>query len=189
MNFSAIITVDDILVRREVAETKFSCDLEKCKGACCTLESDFGAPIEENEVYEIEKILPEVLNYLSEKHKNEIKTNGFYEVKQNDYMTKSVDNRACVFVYYENKIAKCSIEKAYFDGKSSFRKPISCHLFPIRISKFGGDIVRYEKFSECSPALDKGKIENTSIMEFCKDSLERNYGIKWYNKLLKLSGK
>lgn len=189
MNFSALITVEDILVRREVTETKFFCDLEKCKGACCTLESDFGAPLEENEIQQIEENLHEALKFLSKRHKEEIELNGFYEKKDNQIMTRSVENRACVFVYFENEIAKCSIEKAYFEGKSKFRKPISCHLFPVRISNFGGEIVRYEKLKECSPALEKGKAENTSIAEFCKDSLERKYGEKWYNKLLKVSGK
>lgn len=189
MNFSALITVEDILVRREVTETKFFCDLEKCKGACCTLESEFGAPLEENEIQKIDENLPEVLKFLSQKHKDEIELNGFYEKKDNQIMTRSVENRACVFVYFENEIAKCSIEKAYFEGKSNFRKPISCHLFPIRISNFGGEVVRYEKFKECAPALEKGKSENTTIAEFCKDSLKRKYGEKWYNKLLKESGK
>ena len=88
-------------------------------------------------------------------------------------MTNSINKKECVFVYFE----------------TSFRKPVSCHLFPIRISKFGGDILRYEKFSECSPAIDKGKKEDIKIVEFCKDSLVRNFGEKWYSSLMENKGK
>ncbi len=183
MNVSNIIPVEDVLVRKEIATTKFSCDLSKCKGACCTLESEYGAPLLDEEIDEIYKILHIVKEYLPELHKAKIEKEGFYEVKENELMTKSVDSKACVFVYYENDIAKCGIEKAFYDGKISFKKPISCHLFPIRISKFGGDILRYEKFSECKPALEKGEILNTTVVDFCKDSLERLYGKKWYEKL------
>ncbi|MCW8817384.1 MAG: DUF3109 family protein, partial [Ignavibacteriaceae bacterium] len=95
----------------------------------------------------------------------------------------------CVFVYYENEIAKCSIEKAYLEGKTDFRKPISCHLFPIRISDFGGDVLGFERIDECQPALELGKAENTTVAEFCKDSLSRLYGKEWYLKFIELIGK
>jgi hypothetical protein len=180
-----IIPIEDILVRSEVFETKFSCDLEKCKGACCTLESEFGAPIQESEIAQIEEILHIVKDYIPDEHYNVIKSEGFYEIKGKEILIKSVRNAACVFVRYENGIAKCGIEKAYFDKKVTFRKPISCHLFPIRVSSFGNDVLRYEKFSECKPALAKGEAENISIAEFCKDSLVRKYGEPWYKKFIK----
>ncbi len=184
-----VIKVEDILVRQEIVDTKFSCDLTKCKGACCTLESDYGAPLLPEEVKEIERILPVVEQYLPGEHLEEINRNGFYEVKSGEIMTRSLNNRACVFVYYENNIAKCGIEKAYLEGKVNFKKPISCHLFPIRISNFGGDVLRYEKFSECSPALNKGENENLRVVDFCEDSLSRLYGKKWYKKLKEKIGK
>lgn len=183
-----ILTVNEVLVRKEILEIPFACDLKKCKGACCTLESELGAPIVKNEIEEIEKILPVVKKYLTQNKVDEIEQNGFYEIKQNELMIKSIANRDCVFSFYEDSIAKCAIERAYFNKEVSFRKPISCHLFPIRISNFGGDILRYEKFSECEPALEKGKEENLTIAEFCKDSLIRLYGEKWYNQLMNNSG-
>lgn len=184
-----IFAINDVLVRDEIVEIPFSCDLSKCKGACCTLESELGAPTKKEEIDTINKILPVILTYLSERNVNEISTNGFYEIKENELMIRSVKDRDCVFSYWENGIAKCAIEKAYFDGKVSFRKPISCHLFPIRVSDFGGDVLRYEKFSECHPALEKGKTDNVIIAEFCKDSLTRLYGEEWYNKLMNYSGR
>ncbi len=184
-----IITVDEVLVRSEIANTNFVCDLVKCKGACCTLESNFGAPLLKEEVDKIEEILPIVKEYLPPRHQKEIDVNGFFDVHDSEFLTKSIDNKACVFVYYEGSIAKCSIEKAFNDGKIDFKKPISCHLFPIRISNLGGDILRYEKFSECAPALENGENLQVKIVDFCKESLMRKYGIKWYSKLKEVIGK
>ncbi|MEO8232621.1 MAG: DUF3109 family protein [Ignavibacteriota bacterium] len=184
-----IFAINDVLVRDDIVEIPFSCDLKKCKGACCTLESELGAPINKNEVEEIEKILPIVKTYLSQRNIDEIEERGFYETKDDELMITSVNNKDCVFSFFDNSIAKCAIERAYFDGKVSFRKPISCHLFPIRVSDFSGDVLRYEKFSECAPALEKGKEENITIVEFCKDSLIRLYGEDWYNKLMNYSGR
>lgn len=178
-----LISVDKVLIRDEVLTTRFVCDLNKCKGACCTLESHYGAPIVEEEIYEIEKTLAVVVDYLDEINIKEISDNGFYEYKDGDLFLRSIDNKQCVFVYFENQVAKCALEKAYFNNRIKFRKPISCHLFPIRVSKFGGDILRYEKFRECEPALENGKLHDITIAEFCKESLIRLYGQKWYSQL------
>lgn len=126
---------------------------------------------------------------LPERNRDSIKKDGFFEQKSGELLTRSIDNKDCVFVYYDNNIAKCAIEKAFFEGKIDFRKPISCHLFPIRISQFGGDIVRYEKFFECAPALKLGEEKQITVAEFCKDSLERLYGKEWYKSLTELKGK
>ena len=189
MFVSNIIPVEDVLVRPEVFNVNFECNLEKCKGACCTLESEYGAPLQEDEVHKIKKILNIVKEYLPKRHIDEIEEKGFFEVKSGEFLTKSIDNKACVFVYYEGDIAKCGIERAFLDGKVKFRKPISCHLFPIRISKFGGPVLRYEKFSECKPALEKGKKNKLSLIDFCGESLTRLYGNKWFVKLKEVIGK
>ena len=188
MYVNNFIPVEEVLIRTEIAETSFACDLKKCKGACCTVESEYGAPLLQEEVEEIESILDIVKEYLPKKHRIEIEDNGFYESKNDELLTASVDYKACVFVFYEKSIAKCGIERAYFDGKTKFRKPISCHLFPIRVSKFGGDVLRFEKFKECDPALENGAKNNVKLVDFCKDSLERLYGKKWYSKLKETIG-
>jgi hypothetical protein len=184
-----IININEVLVRKEILEIPFTCDLKACKGACCTMESELGAPVKPEEIDVIKEILPIVKEYISQVQAEAIEEDGFYEIKENELLLKSINNRDCVFAYYDNGIAKCSIEKAYFDGKIKFRKPISCHLFPIRVSDFGGDVLRYEKFVECAPALEKGKEENKTIAEFCEDSLIRLYGEEWYNKLMNNSGR
>lgn len=184
-----ILPVGNILVRAEIADMPFMCDLEKCKGACCTLESEFGAPLKNSEIKKIEEILESVKDYLNEEYINAIESNGFYETKSDELLIKSMNNRECVFVYYENDIAKCAIEKAYIEGKTDFRKPISCHLFPIRISNFGGDVLRFEKFDECKPAIVAGKNNNITVAEYCEEPLNRLYGKNWYLQLKEAIGR
>jgi len=183
-----LISIENVLVSKEIAESNFACDLKKCKGACCTLESDHGAPLNFEEVEKIESILHEVKPYLPQNHVDAIEKNGFFEEIDGDLMTRSISGKSCVFVYFEDDIAKCGIERAFFDGKVDFRKPISCHLFPIRVSKFGGDVLRYEKFKECLPAVDNGNETNEKLLDFCRESLTRLYGNNWYSKLKKLIG-
>lgn len=180
------IEVEEVFINKEIVDTNFTCDLSKCKGACCTMESEFGAPITESEIEEINKVLPIVMEYLPKEHFDIIEKNGFWINKQNELTTRSLNNRACVFVTWDGDIAKCGIERAFRDGKIDFIKPISCHLFPIRISKFGGDVLRFEKYSECQPALDKGNNTQIKILDFCRDSLEREYGTEWFSKAKKV---
>ncbi len=189
MFLSNLIPIEDVLVRPELLKVDFACDLSKCKGACCTLDSEFGAPVTEEEIDEINSVLYLVKDYLQVEHKTEIEQADFFETRQKELLLRSHNNKACVFVFYENGTARCALEKAFIDGKTNFRKPISCHLFPIRVSEFGGDVIRYEKITECEPAVEKGKAESVSLVNFCKEPLERKYGINWYNKLKEISGK
>jgi len=184
-----ILPVGNIVVRKEIAETPFKCDLLKCKGACCTFESHYGAPVTWEEVRQINDILSEVIEYIPKDHRNVIEEKGFYEIKKEEPLINSYENKACVFVYYDNEIAKCALEKAYLDGKTDFKKPISCHLFPIRVSNFGGDVLRFEHLDECKPAIELGKKENTTVAEFCKEPLNRLYGEEWYSQFKELTGK
>ncbi len=179
-------TINGILVDTEIFHRKFFCDLSACKGACCTLKSEFGAPLEKDEIETIEKILPKIKKYLPEHSVSEIENGGFWEYKSETYMTRSIDNRDCVFVYYENDVAKCAIEKAYFNGEVDFKKPVSCHLFPIRVADFGGPILKYESYDECKPALKKGKEKNVTVLEFLKEPLTRKFGKQFYDELTNL---
>ena len=184
-----IISVNDIMVRNEIADTPFICDLNKCKGGCCTFESKYGAPLMQDEIGKIDSILDIVMHYLTQRNIDEIEENGFYIEEDGELLISSIDSKECVFVYYENEIAKCSIEKAFVEGKTDFKKPISCHLFPIRISDFGGDVLRFEKIEECNPALERGTEENVTVAEFCREALERHYGKQWYLDLKNAIGR
>lgn len=177
------INIDEKIVDSKILTQPFACDLGKCKGACCTMKSDFGAPLQVLEIAEIGRNLESILEFLPEKNRQEIRENDFWEENDGIVMTRSINHRDCVFVYYENDIAKCGIEKAYFNKKSDFRKPISCFLFPIRVGSFGGDVLKYEEYSECKPALELGKTKGVRIAEFCKDALTTAFGKIWYKKL------
>jgi hypothetical protein len=184
-----IISVQDKIVRSEIADTLFICNLKKCRGACCTFESKYGAPLKEDEIGKIDEILHEIKPYLSTKHIDAIDKVGYYDKIDGEILISSINKKDCVFVYYENDIALCAIEKAYTEGKTNFKKPISCHLFPIRITDCGGDVLRFEKFDECTPALEKGVEENVTVAEFCEEPLERLYGEKWYKDFKKAIGR
>jgi len=181
--------IDGILVDKDLAKTQFTCNLEICKGACCTMKSEYGAPLIEEEIDTINKILPIVKEYLSDRNIEEIEKNGFWEEKEKELMTRSIGDEDCVFVYYDGDIAKCAIEKAYIEGKVDFIKPLSCHLFPIRVVDFGGDVLKYEEYTDCKPALEKGKETNLSILEFCQKPIERAFGKEFYNKIEKFTEK
>ncbi len=183
-----LFVIDDVAVDSSLLNRKFACDLLKCKGACCSLPGGRGAPLLDSEIPQMEATLPEVLPLLSKEKQKLIKNAGFYEGSPGDYATTCVDDEDCVFVYRENGIAKCAIEKAYNEGKVDFRKPISCNLYPIRVSRFGGDILRYHELSECDPAIEKGETENVGVIEFLKAALTRLYGDEWYGKLETYAG-
>ena len=178
-----LFVIDEVAVDSSLLNRKFACDLLKCKGACCSLPGGRGAPLLDSAISEIQSTLPEVLPLLSKEKQKLIEKDGFYEGSRGDYATTCVDDEDCVFVYREDGIAKCAIEKAYNDGKVGFKKPISCNLYPIRVSRFGGDILRYHELKECDPAVKKGEIEDVGVIEFLKSALTRLYGEEWYSKL------
>jgi hypothetical protein len=146
------------------------------------VEGGRGAPLLDREIVELEAVLPHVRKYLSTEHLNVIEKEGIFEGSPGDRATTCFEGRACVFVMMDNGIAKCAIEHAYFRGEVQWQKPLSCHLFPIRIRRFGGDILHFEEFSECEAALLKGKNENIPSYDFLRDSLIRAYGAQWYER-------
>ncbi len=175
--------IDNILIEKEVTEVKFTCDTAKCKGACCTFRSNYGAPVLDNEVEILEKSVDIVSRYLSKRSLNTIKKYGVVEGFRGDYSTVCIDSKDCVFVCYEGKVAMCSLEKAYFAGEIEFRKPVSCHLFPIRVSNSGMRRLYFQYFEECRHGIEKGNTENIPLIDSVKEALIRSFGNQWYNKL------
>lgn len=163
---------------------KFSCDLPVCRGACCTMEGGRGAPLTDEELPFIEKSLSYAREYLSPVHRSYIEKYGFFEGTPGDYTTVCIDNKACVFVYYRNDIAQCSLERVYDDKKTEWKKPISCHLFPIRISNGKVGYIRYEKIPECDAGIAKGIKEGTSLIEFLEEPLRRRFGDNGYKNII-----
>jgi hypothetical protein len=178
-----LVVIDNVAVDGKLLTRKFACDLLKCKGACCSLAGGRGAPILDSEIEQIQMTLPAVLPLLNDEKRDAIGRIGFYEGEPGDYATTCINDEDCVFVYREKGIAKCAIERAFNEGKVQFRKPISCHLYPIRVNGFGGDILRYHEISECAPAINKGESEDVNVIDFVRTALIRKYGEEWFDRL------
>jgi len=179
--------IGEIYFEDEITQAYFSCDLEKCKGACCTFPGIYGAPILNEEVEILTQIFQYVKDYLAPYSLNYIQKHGLIQGSEDNYSTMCINNRDCVFVYYEKDIAKCSIERAYLDGKIAFRKPISCHLYPIRCWRNGSLYLYYDKIEECNPGVLKGKEKKVLLITSLQESLERAFSKTWYDKLIKFS--
>lgn len=180
-----MIEIGRTILSRNIFEKHFLCDILKCKGACC-IEGDSGAPLTDEEADIIERHYSAFENLLPEKHKKEIEKQGFSVIDSDgDQVTPLVDNRQCVYSYYNNKkILKCAIEKAHFDGKTDFRKPISCHLFPIRISEYKRfDAINYEELDICKPGRACGVSKKLLLYKFLKEPLTIKYGEEWYKEV------
>lgn len=181
-----MIEIDNILISDEIQKIRFCCDLESCKGACC-VEGDAGAPLEENEISIIEDYIEEIKPYMRKEGIEVIEKNGIFDFDAGgDYVTPLINDKDCAFVIYENDIAFCAIEKAWADGKLKFQKPISCHLYPIRVNKHETfEALNYHKWYICQPACTMGKKLELPLYKFLKDPLTRKYGKEWYDKLVK----
>jgi hypothetical protein len=140
--------------------------------------------LEDDEVLELQKAYPGARQYLSQRSIDTIDSNGMVGGAPGSFVTTCIDNRDCVFVYYEGDVAKCSLERAYEEGKTDWRKPLSCHLFPLRIRSFGKDFIRYEQIGECQAGREKGTQENVKLHDFLKEPLIRKYGQAWYRAFL-----
>ena len=178
-----MIEIKNTLVSEDLLEKEFLCNLSKCKGACC-VEGDAGAPLstEETELLkgQYEKIRP----YLREEGKRAIEKQGTFVVAHGEYETPLVEGKECAYVIFEKGIAKCGIEKAHEAGVIDYRKPISCHLYPVRITKYSSfEAVNYEHWPICNDACKLGAEMQLPVYKFLKDSLIRNYGEEWYHEL------
>lgn len=187
-NSTNMIKYKKNIVSEKVFTDYFACDLNKCKGACCE-EGDLGAPLNENEIKIIEKNLHQITPFMSTNGKNQIlKTNFFERTQEHGAVTQTINSKECVFaVKNKNNFWSCSIEQAHNNGKINFKKPISCHLYPIRISKVGAyNVINVHEWSICQHACNPKTNGNIKLIDFLKDALVRYFGIKWYNELKKI---
>ncbi len=183
-----MISHRDTLISDEIKEQQFVCDLEKCKGACC-VEGELGAPLEDNELEILHEIYDKVEPYLSEEGKQAIAAQGKYVFdRDGDFSTPTLNGKECAYaVYDEQGILKCGIEQAHQAGKINFQKPISCHLYPVRISKHKDyDAVNYSHWHICDDACVLGEHLKVPVYKFVKEALVRKYGEEWYAALEKL---
>jgi hypothetical protein len=181
-----MIAIDNVLLSDEIVEEQFVCDLSKCKGGCC-VDGDCGAPLTKEETEIIARIYPKIKDDLEPQYIAEIEKQGTHTMDdQYGYVTPTVNGGICVYGYTDELgTVKCGIEKAWKAGKVDFRKPISCHLFPIRITAHDGyEAVNYEpRPTLCKPACKLGKQLKVPVYVFLKDSITRKYGPEFYGTL------
>jgi hypothetical protein len=180
-----MLQINDTIISLDLLDEQFVCDLTHCKGACC-IEGDDGAPLEESEVKIIEELLPVIWDDLTEKSKEVIQKQGVsYIDDDGEPVTSIVNGAECVFTYTdESGICKCAIEKAFREGKTDFYKPLSCHLYPVRLQKYKEfTAVNYHRWSICSCARKLGGKLNVPVYQFLKEPLVRKFGEAWYTEL------
>lgn len=180
-----MMIIDNIYIHDDIKEKFFVCQLDKCKGACC-IEGDAGAPLEKEELAILEEIYPKIKSFLDPKGIKDIEKQGYYvQEEDGSYSTPTIKGRECAYAIYDNGVLQCGIEKAYLAGKIDFKKPISCHLYPIRITRQQThEVLAYDKWEICKPACLNGKNLGVPLYQFLKDPLIRKYGKTWYKKLI-----
>lgn len=177
--------VGKTIISEEILEKEFVCNLSACKGACC-VDGDAGAPLEAEELSVIEEILPVIKKYLRKEGLEAIAKQGPYTTNElGEHETTLIDGADCAYVIYDEKnVALCGIEEAYNQGEIEFKKPVSCHLYPIRIKQYSEfAAVNYDRWEICDDACSLGKELNVPVYKFVKQALVRKFGQQWYEEL------
>jgi len=179
-----MLDIDNKILSFDLFEKNFVCDIESCLGECC-IDGDSGAPLEDTEIDEVKKAFPIIKKYLSKKYLQIIENEGLYIVDEDgDNVTPCYQNNECAYTVFENGIAKCAFEIAYEKGEIEFKKPISCHLYPIRITEYEKfDAINYEKRKICKAGRICGTKLQIPVYQFLKEPLIRKYGEDWYAKV------
>lgn len=179
-----MLRIGDIIFSLDILEKKFMCDLSRCHGNCCRY-GDSGAPLSNAEVHILEDIWPAVKLYLRPEGIKVIEEKGTSITDfENERVTPLIGNEECAYTIMDGDIFMCGIERAWSEGRSPFRKPVSCHLFPVRIKHFSGfTAVNYQELPICSSARVKGSGKGLYIYQFLKDPLIRALGKETYNEL------
>ena len=183
-----MIAIGNKLVSDEIIEEQFVCDLNKCKGGCC-VDGDAGAPLNKDELQKLQAVYEAVLPYLTAESKQELQRQGLYVYdKEFGWVTPTINRKVCVYgITDKNGIVKCGIEQAYSDGKISWKKPISCHLYPVRVKLSRNkqtEFVNYEPREDlCKAACTLGKKLKVPVYVFLKEALIRKYGLEFYKTL------
>ncbi len=183
-----MIAIDNVLLSDKIISAQFVCDLTKCKGACC-VDGDAGAPLDKTELKEIDAVFETVYPYLNERSKIEIEKQGRYVYdREFGWVTPTINSQICVYGIKEtNGIVKCGIEQAFLDGKTNWKKPISCHLFPIITKKSSDGITEYANYEpredHCKAACSLGEKLKVPVYQFLKEPLIRKFGKKFFEAL------
>jgi hypothetical protein len=185
-----MIAIENILVSDDVVQKKFVCDLAKCKGGCCE-EGDAGAPLLHEEMLLLENDFEKIKPYLTQEGIKVIEKKGFYQyTTEFGWVTPTIESKMCVYGFRDEQgIIKCGIEKAHNDGDTGWKKPISCHLYPIKVKRtVTHEMLNYEPREKlCNPGCVLGEKLKMPVYKFLKDALIRKYGEEFYNILDKIA--
>lgn len=179
-----MLQIGEAIVSLDVLEKRFCCDLQACRGACC-IEGDSGAPLEEEEGALLQEHYPAIAPFMKAEGLQAVAGQGYAVVDSDgDLVTPLIDGKECAYAIEENGSCWCAIEKAWFAGKVSFRKPVSCHLYPIRITRYQQyEAVNYNQWHVCRGGRCRGEREDVPLYRFLKEPLIRKYGEEWYEQL------
>ena len=179
-----MLIIDNTSVSDDLYLIRFCCHLQRCLGACC-VAGDAGAPLEEAEISVLEDDLDHFKPYMTEQGIKTVEEQGVFDYDiHGKFVTPLVNDGECAFTNFKDGIAYCAIERAHSEGKTKFRKPVSCHLYPVRVTVYESFIaVNYEKWNICKPALKQGNKVGIPLYKFLKAALVRKFGLKWYEKL------
>ncbi len=180
-----MIQIEDTLLSDDIFEEQFICDLCKCKGQCC-VDGESGAPLTKEEHDQIQEILPLIWDDLSFKAQELITKQGIaYNDSDGELVTSIVNGEECVFTCFDEKgVCKCAIDTAYREGRIPVQKPISCHLYPIRLTAYPEfTAVNYHRWSVCRPAVKQGRREGVPLYRFLREPLIRQFGVAWYQEV------
>jgi len=183
-----MLMIGNVLISDDVVKEEFHCNLSACKGACCW-EGDFGAPLEEEELATLERIYEDIKPFLRPEGRAVIEAQGPYAYyKENEeYGTALLEDGACAFMIFDEKgVAQCGIERAWQAGATNFKKPISCHLYPLRANKHaptGIEALSYDRWDICSAACSLGQQMRLPVFVFVKEAIVRKYGAAFYDQL------
>lgn len=180
-----MLDIQNVLVSLDLAERFFCCDLDSCHGECC-IEGDAGAPITKAEYERLKRLTHQVWDNLLPQAQAEIDRSGVgYIDEEGDLVTSIVDGKNCVFTCYgPDGMCQCALEKAYREGKTDFRKPISCYLYPVRITEYPTfTAVNYHRWKICRPAEKLGRKLGIRLYQFLKEPLTARFGEAWYAEL------
>lgn len=180
-----MIQIGTALVSEDLIEKEFVCNLSACKGACC-VAGDFGAPLEVEEAKALESLVPKIKPYLRKEGIEALENQGAYVTGEDGELeTPLVDQKECAYLTFdEHQKGVCGIETAYLDGAINYQKPVSCHLYPVRVTKYSSfEAVNYHRWEICDDACTLGKELKVPVYQFVKTALIRKFGEEWYTEL------